>query len=134
MVLSSADNVGTSPISVGSELLKELSRPWLETEWLKRRIERAARSAGMTYWRAFDVWYCKARRIEQFELDQIREAVKAKREREAKNELHDLKLRLARLEASLAAGDADFHRPSIDYAGELVRQIGGMDRAMARKR
>lgn len=119
---------------VASNLLRELSEPWSSGEYVKNAIDRAARLAGLQYWRAFDLWYRKARRVEDFEIDQIADALKAKRERDAKNELHDLKLKLARLEARLTSGDADFHRPSIDHAGELVRELGRMDSSVARNR
>jgi hypothetical protein len=73
-------------------------------------IDRAARRAGLSYWRAFDIWYGKARRIEQAERASIAEALEHKRKEATRNELHELRLRLARLEAILAGKDPDFHR------------------------
>jgi hypothetical protein len=40
----------------------------------------------------------------------LNEALRIKRERTAANELHDLKTRIARLEAALAAGTANARR------------------------
>lgn len=114
-------------------MLKELSLPWASGERIKNVLDRTSRLARLTYWRTYDIWYGKARRIEPHEIEQIKEALRIKNEKAARNEFHELKVRLARLEASLSARDPDFHRPSIDHAGELVRQLGGSHRAMARK-
>jgi hypothetical protein len=114
-------------------MLRELSLPWAPGERIKSVLDRTSRLARLTYWRTYDIWYGKARRIEPFEIDQIKEALRIKNEKTARNEFHDIKLRLAKLEASLAAGDADFHSPSIDYASDFTRQFGGSRRAMARK-
>ena len=114
-------------------MLRELSEPRPSGEFVKNAIDRAASLARLPYWRAFDLWYRKARQIQDYEIEQIAEALRIKREKAARNELHDLKLRLARLEASLSAGDADFHSPSIDYARGVVRQVSGAGRALDRK-
>ncbi len=103
-----------------SDALKELAGPRGPGE-LKRAIERAARLSGLAYWRCFDIWYGKARRIELDEINAITDALQAKREKDAANELHDLKTRLARLEQRLAQTDADFHRPAIDAVGLSLR-------------
>ncbi len=112
--------------------LQELSEPRPGGEKVKVAIDRAAKLAGLPYWRAFDIWYAKARQIEVFEIEKIADAIQEKNEKEAANELRDLKSRLARLESRLAAGDANFHSPSIDHARELVRQLGGPYRPLAR--
>lgn len=105
-------------------MLRELSYPWEPGEKIKSVIDRTSRMCRLTYWRTFDIWYRKARRVEPYEIAQIAEALRIKNEKAAKNELHDLKLRLARLEASLAAGDADFHSPTIDFVRETMRRAG----------
>lgn len=99
-----AGAVGSSPNSVGSDFsqaLQELSRPWPDGDRLKRRIERAARAAGLHYWRAFDIWYGKARRIDAHEAAQINEALRLKREKAVANEYYEIRTRLAKLEAAL---------------------------------
>jgi hypothetical protein len=105
--------------------LQELAGPSQRGDRVKVAIERAARLAGLTYWRAFDIWYGKARRIEQFEADAIADALRAKREKATANELQELKIRLARMESMLAQIDADFYRPQIDIARSHLRQMGG---------
>ncbi|MGW1422713.1 hypothetical protein ACWAT4_21665 [Bradyrhizobium manausense] len=118
-------------MSDAAVMLRELSYPWEPGEKIKVVIDRTSKLCRLTYWRTFDIWYRKARKVEDYEIAQIAEALRIKNERAAKNELHDLKLRLARLEASLSAGDADFHSPTIDFAREMVRPVGGKNRSLA---
>jgi hypothetical protein len=118
-------------MSEAAVMLRELSLPWSPGERMKSVLDRTSRLARLTYWRTYDIWYGKARRIEPHEIEQIAEALRIKNEKAARNELHELKLRLTRLEASLSAGDSDFYRPSIDYAGDMVRQLGGKNRTVA---
>jgi len=118
-------------MSDAAVMLRELSLPWASGERMKSVLDRTSRLAKLTYWRTYDIWYGKARRIEPHEIQQIAQALQIKNERAARNELHDLKLRLTKLEASLSAGDSDFYRPSIDHAGDMVRQLSGKNRPMA---
>ena len=111
-------------VVAASEMLRELAEPLRYGEPIKVVLDRASRLAKLSYWRTFDIWYRKARRVEDYEIAQIAEALRIKNEKAARNELHDLKLRLARLEASLSSGDSDFHSPSIDFAREHVRKAG----------
>jgi hypothetical protein len=111
-------------VANASQLLQELSLPQDRGETIKEIITRTARAAQLAYWRTFDLWYEKARRVEPEEIERIIEALRLKNEKAAKNELHELKFRLARLEATLASGDADFHRPSIDFARDTMRRAG----------
>jgi hypothetical protein len=125
---------GTSPNFDGSHaavMLKELSLPWGPGERMKAVIERTSRLCRLSYWRTSDIWYRKARRVEEYELVQIAEALRIKNEKAARNEFHTLKLRLATLEARFNAGDADFHGPAADYARDVLRRYGGEDRTMA---
>jgi hypothetical protein len=108
--------------AAAAEALHELSKPRPGGEKVKVAIERAAKLAGLQYWRAFDIWYRKARRVEDFEATAIVEAVANKNARDARNELHDLRLRLNRLEAILSQTDPDFHRATIDIVGSQVRR------------
>src|SRR5258708_37399719 len=57
-------STGTFPNSVGDAALalRELSQPWTMGDRIKSAIERAARQSGLAYWRAFQIWYGKARR------------------------------------------------------------------------
>jgi hypothetical protein len=114
--------------------LRELSEPWKDGEKVKSAIDRASKLASLSYWRAFDIWYDKARQVEPYEIEQIANAIQAKNERDARNELHDLKTRLLRLESRLAQGDPDFHSPSIAAARDMVRQLGGVGGPVAGRR
>jgi hypothetical protein len=112
-------------------LLRQLSEPWSSGERVKTAIWRAAELSGLNYWRAFDIWYGKARRIEPHEIEQIKQALKTKHQKAAVDELVELKKRIARLEIRLAAGDTDFFGPPPDLAGVGMRVGGGGHRAMA---
>lgn len=114
-----ADDVGSSPNFLGSEFseaLRELSEPWVPGDRVKAAIARAARLSGLSYWRAFDIWYRKARRIDAHEAAQISEALRIKREKAVANEYFDLKTRLAKLESLLVQTNPNVHRASSDRA------------------
>lgn len=115
-------------------MLRELSYPCGPGERIKSIIDRTSRMCRLTYWRTWDIWYRKARRIEPHEVAQIAEALRIKNEKAARNEFHELKLRLAMLEARLSTGDADFYRPEIDFARDQMRDGGGMGSSMAKRR
>jgi hypothetical protein len=106
-------------------MLRELSEPWASGERVKTAIDRAARLSRLTYWRTFDLWYRKARRIEPYEIEQIQDALRIKNEKAARNELQQAKNLLARLEARLNAGDSDFYRPDIDGLRAQTSGMGG---------
>lgn len=115
--------MGTLPISLGeaASALRELAEPWPSGSSVKSAVDRASKRAGLSYWRAFDIWYGKARRVEQFERDAIADALDKKRREAARNELHNLKTRIALLEARLAKTDSEFHRETIDALGAAMR-------------
>jgi hypothetical protein len=118
--------VGSSPKALGrvSEALKFLADHKPGVGYTKQAIERAAKRAGLSYWRAFDLWYCKARRVEQFEIDAIADAVEQKRREAERNEIHDLKRRLAMVESRLVQTDQDFHREDIAAFGFALSTPG----------
>jgi hypothetical protein len=101
--------------------LKALSEPWERGDRIKRAIERSARLAGLTYSRAFEMWYGRAKVLPD-EIARISEALALKNRKDARNELSELRLRLARLESLLLQTDAEFHRPSIDFVQSQVRR------------
>jgi hypothetical protein len=118
-------------VTEASNLLRDLSLPWGSGETVKDVIDRTAKAAKLAFWRTSDLWYEKARRVDDAEIERIREALKEKNRKAAVNELRDLKFRIARLESALVSRDPDFHSPEIDFAGELLRGVGGMDSAGA---
>lgn len=121
-------------MSEAAALLRELSEPWADGERMKNVIARTAQLARLSFWRTSDIWYHKARKVEDAELLQIREALRIKSEKAARNELRDLKFRIAKLEARLSASsDPDFYRNDIDFARDLVRAAGGAGSSVAGK-
>jgi hypothetical protein len=119
-------------MSDAAVMLRELSLPWSPGERIKSILDRTSRLARLTYSRTYEIWYGRARRIEPHEIEQIAEALRIKNERAVKNELHELKTRLARLEATVSK-DSDFYRPDADYARDMLRQLGGKNSSMAGK-
>lgn len=109
-----------------------LAEPRSAGEKVKQLIERAARRAGFSYTRAFDIWYGKARRIEPEEAEAINKAALKNNREIAANELFEIRLRLERLEAIVASNDPDFVRPTLAAIGERLRQMGGALGAVAR--
>jgi hypothetical protein len=106
------DADGSFPNFLGSisNALKELALPKPEDDRVKRAIDRAARAAGIDYWRAFDLWYCKARRVDAQEALKIREALRLKRERDLQHEYQELRTRLAKLESRMVKDHSHFRR------------------------
>jgi hypothetical protein len=97
------------------EALHELSEPSSRGERMKTVLERVSQLSGLPYWRCSDLWYGKAKRVEQFEMDAIADALQRKRELEARNELAELRDRISRMEAYCNSIDPSFHRPQIDF-------------------
>jgi hypothetical protein len=121
-------------VSEPAKWLRELSEPWGSGERTKTAIGRAAKLSGLSYWRTWDIWYRKARRIRSWEIEAIARAIEAKNERDGRNELRELKSRISKLESLLASGDSHFHSPSIDHAREMARQLSDKERPVVRKR
>jgi len=117
-------------MSDAAVMLRDLSEPRSSGEFVKNAIDRAAKAAGLGYWRAFDIWYRKARKVEEYEIDAIKEALRIKNEREARNALHQAKLLLAEVEARLNnSSDADFRQPYLDG---VRAQTSGMGQGRSR--
>jgi BMFP domain-containing protein YqiC len=106
------------------DALKEIAGPPQAS--VKRAIETAAKRAGLTYWRAFDLWYGKARKVQPGEIDAVQQALEAKRRLAVRNELHELRIRIETLEARLAQGDPEFFRPHIDAMRRTRGAAGDM--------
>ncbi len=109
-------------MSTYADALRELAEPRPVGDLVKTAILRAARQAGLSYTRAFDVWYGKARRIDAHEARQIEQALQAKREEEARNELHDLRTRLLKMESRIAAQGADQPRARLNLVRQPLRR------------
>ncbi len=102
--------------------LKELSEPRSRDEKMTTIIERTARLAGLSYSRCYEIYYGRARRIEHAEMLRIQSALEQKNRKDARNELSELRLRLARLESILVLSDAEFHRETIDQTRAQLRR------------
>lgn len=107
-----------------ADLLKELAAPISRDEKVEAAIARAARLSGIPYNRVFNIWYGKARWGDTHEHDAVVRAVDEKRRREARNELHELKTRIAIMESRLNQMDADFYRETIDELRLSLRPTG----------
>jgi hypothetical protein len=104
-----------------ADCLKLLAPP-MEGENIKSRIARAARDAGLSYWRAWDIWYGKARRIDAHEADAIR-AARAKRAERKANELTAIASDFEALAERLASLAAQGNRDEVNRARLLSERV-----------
>lgn len=105
--------------------LRELALPIEPGDRIKAQIARAARRAGFTYWRAFDLWYGKARCVQAAEIEAIREARRS-RARERSDELACLASdfeTLAERMSALAAGPAGSEAERARLLADRVRRL-----------
>lgn len=107
-----------------ADLLKELAAPISREEKIEAAITRAARLSGIPYNRVFNIWYGKAKWGDAHEHESVVNAVDEKRRREARNELHELKTRIAVMESRLNQMDADFYSSTIDQLRASLRPAG----------
>jgi hypothetical protein len=108
-------------IETAAVFLRELAGT-IEPGETKRAIERAAKRAGFSYSRTFDLWYRKARRVEEYETEAIAQAVIKKRKTDALREFSELRARMQRLEAMLAQSDPEFHGGTIEEIRQQLRR------------
>lgn len=98
---------------------------------VKERISRAARRTGFAYWRVFDLWYGKARRIDAHEIETVRS--KQEQEEALRAETDEL---LAQVLERVAALEAAFARQRQDEASgpgaEAIDQGGLVGRFLGR--
>lgn len=92
----------------------------------KERLARAAKAAGISNSRAFDIWYGKARRIEPHEKTAILAALVQQRIVSERNELHALKIGLARLETRLSQTQAALARAQADGDCAAIEAVFGL--------
>lgn len=120
-----------------AELLKELAGSGERGDRTKTAIDRAAKLAGLDYWRAFNLWYGKVKRVEAVEADTIREALRVKREEADRNEYQELRARMLKLESRLVQTQSRLDRAALNAprggGGALGRDYGALDRAMAKR-
>lgn len=94
----------TALAAEASKGLRHLALPVQIGDRAKTQIARAAHAAGLSYWRAYDLWYGRARRLDASELDAIRVAQlkRSQDETDARQEIAALKSRIADLERRIA--------------------------------
>jgi hypothetical protein len=101
-------------VRFASQCLRQLAEPYGPADRVKCAINRAAKAAGLSYWRCSDLWYLKAHRVLPHEQQQILDALAKKHRQEARHELARLRSRLAALENAIAQHDADLDRETPD--------------------
>lgn len=104
--------------------LRKLGGELLPGEKIGIVIGRVAVAAGLKYSRAFELWYGRSRRLEDYERQQIREALARKELERLENDLHNWRIILAKMDAKVASLRADLNRPSLDLLGHEVRGRG----------
>lgn len=100
-------------ITAAQRLLRELAGPRLAGDPIKAVIGRLSRQLGFGYSRTYEIWYGRAPLLHQSEIDQLAEAFEKKRRMEARNELAELRARVARLESMYRTTDPDFFSEEI---------------------
>ena len=95
-----------------------------------REINRLMRAGSMSAARLEDIYRGEARRIDADEMDALRAAARSPASIEARNDIAELRARLARLETALCLQDPQFHGPSIDALRVLDGGRGGVDSAL----
>lgn len=90
---------------------------------VKVRIAIAARRAGLTETRAFDIWYGKARRIEMHERSAVMTALAEQAIADQKNEHHELAIRLARAESRLSQLETALNRAVADRDLQTIEKV-----------
>lgn len=92
-----------------SVLLKELAGRGERGDKIKAAIDRAARAAGLPYWRAFNIWYGKAA-ADDAERNAILSALVEQKIADERNALHELKIAQLRMESRLNQMEAALRR------------------------
>ena len=93
--------------------MRELAGTRLASDPIKQLVIRLSRQTGLKKSRCYEIWYGRAKRIEDFEETQIRAALDKKRKVAARNELAELRSRIERLESLLRQTDPDFHSEAL---------------------
>jgi hypothetical protein len=96
-------------VKAAQTALREIAGPRLAGDPIKAVIDRLSRQTGLGYSRTYEIWYGRVPRLDPREQLQIAEALEKKRRSVARNELAELRARMARLETLLASTDPDFH-------------------------
>ena len=104
--------------------IRELAEPVSREEKIEVIIRRAASRAGISYHRAFNLYYGRTKWTSPAEAEAVICALDEKRRKDARNELHELRTRIAIMGSRLNQMDADFHREAIDALRPYFRPSG----------
>ncbi len=107
-----------------ADLLKEAAAPITRDEKIDAVIRRAADRCGISYSRAFNIWYGRAKWTTAEETEAVACAVDQQRRQSARNELHELRTRIAIMESRLNQMDQDFYSATIDALRPYYRPAG----------
>jgi hypothetical protein len=118
-------------MSDATAMLKELSQPWRPGEFVKEVIVRIAPLAGLTHTRAADIWYAKARRVEDHEIANIADALAKKNERSIWNRITNIEVELAQLKSIVRQSNSDYGQSTTDSSVGGVRVAGQAGRSYA---
>jgi ubiquinone biosynthesis protein UbiJ len=99
----------TAAVVEFSRLMRRVAEPAVPGELVAHAINRAARRLGLTRRQAKSYWYGERTHVPADLMDKAREIAAEPSVIEARDELKQLRDRVARLEALLLA-DADRHR------------------------
>lgn len=112
--------------------LRQIAEPRPVGDSVKAAISRAAVRVGIPAERAKALWYGEARLVRAEEMDAIRAADNARRnkERHAREEAQRLGAVFAAVASRLCETDADVHRDDIAALVDAARALGAGDRAV----
>ena len=116
-------------MSDATTMLKDLSQPWRPGEFVKDAIARIAPLAGLSQTRAADIWYGKARRVEDHELEAIADALAKKNERSVWSRINAIEVELAQLRSIVRLSNSDYGQSAAFGGGGPVRLAGQASRA-----
>ena len=92
-----------SAVVEACQLLRKVAEPRPIGDSVKSAITRAARRVGFPIARAENIWRQEARRIDAEEMDALRRVAMQKQESSARDEIAELRARIARIEALVAS-------------------------------
>jgi hypothetical protein len=103
-----------------AQALRQLAEPSPVGDRIKCAIGRAARRAGLSYWRTYDLWYGKARRVDAIEVAKIKAARVGRSQGDAR-EYFEWARTLDALAERASRVDEEFARPYADAMRDLAR-------------
>lgn len=104
--------------------LRTIAEPVHAGESVKALINKAARRTGFEYWRAREIWYGRARRIDASELEIVRACLRKQEKASLNAEMAAMHARVSRLEALFTTQDPEFFGPDVSAVREQLAQLG----------